>query len=167
MKAWLSRRSNLFLLAVIALVVYQRLPVLRANLTHEGKEVRSRSLRVLSTTDARTVEFPPRDSRAMAIFWASWCGPCKVEMRRLRSSVESGAIPRDAIFAINPFESDAEARKFISENRFPFTFVEASTIAQELDIRVTPTTLFLDKGRVEELSSGMSLWGIWKAEFYL
>jgi hypothetical protein len=88
-------------------------------------------------------------------------------MGRLKKSVESGAIPSNAIFAINPFESSLQAKKFAVENGYPFTFIEASSLANEIGVTVTPTTLFIDKGRISEMSSGMSIWGIWKAEFYL
>lgn len=166
MKSWLSKKSNLLYILIVAFVVIQQVPVLKNNFSKQNEVISPREVSVLNEKDG-TIVFPPRNSRAITIFWASWCGPCKIEMARLKESVESDAIPKELIFAVNPFETDIEARKFLRENNYPFTFIEASTLATELGIKVTPTTLFIDKGMITKMSSGMSLWGIWEAELYL
>lgn len=167
MKKWFTKKSNILLTVFLAFVLFQQLPVIKNNLNRKDEQIARRVLKVLNPTESVTIDFPPENSRAIVIFWASWCAPCKIEMSRLRNSVESGAIPRNAIFAINPFESNIEIKKYFADNKFPFTFIEAPTLANELDVKVTPTTLFLDKGKISEMSSGMSIWGIWKAEFFL
>ena len=167
MKIFLSKKSNIFLFLVLAFALFQQIPVIQNNFTREDETIPSREVLVLNQKAKATVFFPPKDSRAITIFWASWCAPCKVEMARLKKSVESGAIPKEFLFAINPFESNTEIRKFIKENNYPFTFIEASNLSSELEVKVTPTTLFIDKGIITKMSSGMSLWGIWEAERYL
>jgi thiol-disulfide isomerase/thioredoxin len=113
------------------------------------------------------VEFPPKHSRAVTIFWASWCGPCKIEMQRLKSSVENKKISPDLVFAINPFETHSEVITFLKQNKFPFKFIEAPDITEKLNIISTPTTMFLNQGVITSLSSGVSFIGIWKAEYFL
>lgn len=164
MKQWMSKKSNIFFVLIMMAVVIKQYPLLLNNLDQEDKIIPVRN--TLSYTTNKLEAFPGKNRKVMAIFWATWCGPCKVEMERLKSSVESGAIPRDAIFAINPFESEKEIRKFMDSHSFPFNFIDSS-LGKELGVAVTPTTLFIDNGKIESMSSGMSLWGIWKAELFL
>lgn len=167
MKEWFSKKGNVFFILILAFVLYQKFPVLKNNFSHQDKALSSREVRILNDRGNNSIVFPSKDSRAIAIFWATWCGPCKIEMNRLKESVESGAIPKESLFAINPFESGPEVLKFIQDNQYPFTFIESSTIASELNINVTPTTLFIEKGMITKMSSGMSVWGIWEAELFL
>lgn len=166
MKGWISKKGNIAFILILGFVLFQQLPVLKNNFSKKNLFLPSREVSVLNRSNGKVV-FPPKDSRAITIFWASWCGPCRIEMARLKKSVESGAIPEKLLFAVNPFESDTESKKFLKQNNYPFVFVEASTLATELGIRVTPTTLFIDKGKITKMGSGMSLWGIWEAEAFL
>ncbi len=164
MKKWLKKKSNILFILILGFALYQQFPVLKNNFEQENKTIPTR--KVLSYTSDKQVDFPPTGKKAIAIFWATWCGPCKIEMNRLKSSVESGSIPRDAIFAINPFETEGKIKKFMAEHFFPFVFIESS-LGNDLGVTVTPTTIFIDNGKLESMSSGMSLWGIWKAEFFI
>ena len=103
----------------------------------------------------------------MAIFWATWCAPCKLEMERLQKSVEERKISEGKIFAINPFESKDISSVFIRKNKYPFVFIEAQDVAERINIMATPTTLLLEDQKIHSMSSGLSIIGIWKAESFL
>lgn len=142
-------------------MVLLQVPTLLNNLKSLGQELAPLTYPQIGGQD---VIFPPKDANALVIFWASWCMPCKIEMGRLRSSVESGKIPKDKIFAINPFEERKVVEKFLKGNRYPFIFIEAPGISSLLKIDKTPTTLFLENKKITRMSSGMSFIGIWRAE---
>ena len=166
-RKYFAKKSNILFTLLFAFLLFKQFPILKNNYSQNGKVINSRELKVLSQNESASTLFPPKGSRGIAIFWASWCGPCKIEMNRLKKSVESGAIPQEKIFAINPFESNSVSKKFIAENKYPFTFLEASPLADEIGVKATPTTIFLDNGIITQMSSGMSIWGIWEAEFFL
>lgn len=165
MKKWLTV-SNIFTLLIVTLVVFLQAPSFFNNIRQAGTILPSKQYQVIGSKTA-LVHFPPENSRGIAIFWATWCGPCKVEMARLRSSVENGNIPQEKIFAVNLFEDQQVIKKFLAQNNYPFIFISAPEVAQQINVKATPTTLFLENGVITSMSSGMSLIGIWKAEFFL
>lgn len=167
MKQWFLKKNNIFTLLVLAYLIYQKGPVVVKNFRSEGTPLETKEYVALNSTTNDMVKFPPPGSRSLAIFWATWCGPCKIEMERLKTSVDKGKIPGDKIFAINPFEAEEVSREFARKNDFPFIFIDASDISRRLKVELTPTTILIDNGRVESMSSGLSLLGIWKAELYL
>lgn len=166
MKKYLTLNNALFLLGM-GYLLFTAVPLFFANISREGETIPVQAYLVIeSGMTEKKIKFPP-EKRSIAIFWATWCAPCKVEMKRLASSVEDGKIPRGEIIAINPFETPEVIRPFLRENPYPFTFIEDNGISQKLDIRRTPTTLFLENKKIVSLSSGLSFIGIWKAESFL
>jgi thiol-disulfide isomerase/thioredoxin len=160
--------NNIISFAVLAIAIYFRGPEIMKNFRSEGIKLNTQKYNVI-TADGREAKilFPPEKYKAIAIFWASWCGPCKIEMNRLKSSVESGKISKVLIYAINPYETMPVVVKFITENTYPFTFIDSPDIARVLDIKSTPTTLFLKDNLITSMSSGLSVIGIWRAELFL
>jgi cytochrome c biogenesis protein CcmG/thiol:disulfide interchange protein DsbE len=168
MKNWFKKKSNIFTLFLLAFLVWTKGPEILKNFNSEGLKLKSQEYQVLNSPDSELkVQFPVEKSKSIAIFWATWCGPCKLEMNRLKTSVEEGRIPKEKIFAINPFESNEVIRNFLGDNSYPFTFIDAHNIAYQLQVDVTPTTLFIEDEIVTSRSSGLSFIGIWKAEYFL
>ncbi len=162
------KKYNLFALVILAFVLWRQAPLLINSFKLQGTKLESKEYVIIgnSTIVLRT-EFPQKNKRAIVIFWATWCGPCITEMGRLKSSVINGKIPVDAIYAINPFESNEIILTFLSKNLLPFTFIAAPDVAQLLNIQSTPTTIFIEDNLITSMSSGMSLVGIWRAEWFL
>lgn len=161
MKTWLKKKSNWFTLVLIAFVLWRQVPILMKSMEAEGVKLEPKTYFSLAAQQ-NEVLFPPK-GKVMAIFWATWCGPCKLEMQRLKNS----NIDQSKIFAINPFEDAATSKKFIAENDYKFTFIDAPTVTQKLNIQFTPTTLLLDDGKIKSMSTGMSYIGIWKAQWFI
>jgi cytochrome c biogenesis protein CcmG/thiol:disulfide interchange protein DsbE len=164
MKKWFSKKSNLVLLVLITFLAIKQGPVILNNFKNEGIFIPVNQYQVIASNDKAVF---PTDGNSIVIFWASWCGPCKIEMQRLKTSVEEGKIRKGPIYAINAFETSAEVEVFISQNNFPFIFLDAPLLNSILKIKATPTVVFLSKNKVISSSSGMSLTGIWKAESFL
>lgn len=167
LKKLLKNKSNLLTILVFAFIIFRQLPSWLNNFKWQGEEIPSKSYQLLNVDHEQKVNFPSSEGRSLAIFWASWCGPCKIEMNRLKSSVESGKIAADKIFAINPFEDHLEVRRFIQENNYPFNFIDAPLPNEKMSISLTPTTILFDRSKIESVTSGLSLIGIWRAEFFL
>lgn len=161
---WLSV-NNIVTALVLGLLLYIQIPSILNNVKNEGMPLTAGTFNQITPQGIKqSIAFPPGDSNAIVIFWATWCPPCKLEMARLKESVESGKIPNNKIFAINPFEEKQTISRFLSKKNYPFIFLEAPEISRMLKIEKTPTTLFLKAGKISSMSSGLSIFGIWRAE---
>lgn len=166
MKKYLSW-SNLFFAAIVLFVFFQQAPIVLHNFQQTGQTLEPRKVEVFWPKEHKDLEFPPQGQNSLVLFWSTTCAPCKLEMSRLKSSVESGKISEEDIFAVNLFESPQTSRRFLRKNDYPFTFIHAPGVAEELGVRVTPTNVFLEGDQVLKMSSGMSITGIWSAESFL
>lgn len=156
----MNKIINIILSLTVALIL---IPRLWLNFGFEKRELPSRNF--LEITHQTERYFPPENGNAVAIFWATWCGPCKIEMDRLASSVRAGKIPAERIFAINVSEDIGTQKEFLTKSPYPFTFIDAPALVQELEINSTPTVIFVKDQVITSLSSGMSLIGIWRSEW--
>lgn len=82
-------------------------------------------------------------------FWASWCGPCKIEMPHFQEVFnEMGEeINFFMVNATGGRETEKKAKDFISENEYtmPFYFDKNLDAIRAYNINAFPTTYFIDK----------------------
>lgn len=159
----IKKYANLALtFLMIGFIAIQIGPSFISNFSNEGK-----TLPRIVTKDigSKTELALPLKGNSIIIFWATWCGPCKIEMNRLQESVDSGKIPAERIIAINAFEDEKAISAFLKSASYSFKFIANQSLAETLEISRTPTTLFVENGVITKMSSGLSLLGIWQAEF--
>ncbi len=149
-------------LALMLLVLVLKLPVALDNFRAQGT-VQESSQRELVNSPER-VSYPPAGP-ALTLFWSTRCAPCKLEMERLRNSVESGRIPADRIFLISLSDSDKKIAKFLAATPYPFVFLRARPVDRGIPVAATPTLVLWDQGRVISVSTGPSLLAIWRGEW--
>lgn len=83
-------------------------------------------------------------------FWATWCGPCRVEMPAFQEQFAARADQGFTILAVNNAESPDAVRNFRAELglTFPLVLDPAGAIQAQYGVFSYPTSLLLDRDGV-------------------
>jgi len=87
-------------------------------------------------------------------FWASWCGPCRLEVPALQSLWEEHGgdrgVGRVAVVGVSIDSDRAAAERFLAERGVTYPVVMATPALEEAfgGVRGVPTTFILDGGGV-------------------
>jgi thiol-disulfide isomerase/thioredoxin len=79
-------------------------------------------------------------------FWATWCGPCRVEMPAMESLYRGLKDRGFEILAVNVQESEKDVADFMRQNRLSFpALLDSGSAAARYGIRAFPTTYIIDR----------------------
>jgi cytochrome c biogenesis protein CcmG, thiol:disulfide interchange protein DsbE len=167
-KVLLSRISNftLILFSIYAsVIIYQRWVA-----RDERESQPAQAFKALTLTNSQ-IQIPPNDGKpSILVFWATWCGPCKLELDRLKTAVEQNEIPADRIFAVSIGETLEDVQATAKERQYPFQVVadERAQSRNLYQISVTPTTIHVDGSEnIAWVAQGMHPLSIKRAKSHL
>lgn len=90
-------------------------------------------------------------------FWASWCAPCRKELRLLQDWTKGLDASRARVLAVSIDRDPRKAEKFVKETglELPFYHDGPEGLAKSLDIPALPCTVVLDRaGKVVHVAEG-------------
>ncbi|MFZ5538396.1 MAG: peroxiredoxin family protein [Pseudomonadota bacterium] len=93
----------------------------------------------------------------MVNFWATWCGPCRVEMPHLNRLYEKYRGSGFVLFGVNIDEEPRKAADLASKLglRFPVLFDVEKKVSRLYDLSAMPSTVLIDRdGRVRYIHRG-------------
>ena len=108
-----------------------------------GSEAPDFELRILDGDPLKLTDL--RGRVVLLNFWATWCGPCRVEMPDLQARADRWA-DRLTVVGVNFDESEAEVRSFRDELglTFPLVLDPGAKVQNLYRIVGYPTTVFVD-----------------------
>ena len=109
-------------------------------------------------------------SNKAIIFWASWCGPCKIELGRVSKLLEEKKLNADQILAISIDTNRQEMLKAVDQEKyvFPVIWDFDGTLSEIFKVEVTPSIFVLNKNQeVIWATSGISPLLTFRLNYYL
>ncbi len=94
-----------------------------------------------------------RGKKVLLNFWASWCGPCEIEMPHMEKLYQKYKDEGFAVFAVNMSQSernDKDAEKFVKRHEltFPIPMDTDGIVSRDYDVVGYPTSYFIDSDGV-------------------
>lgn len=148
-------KSNLFSLILMVAVVGFYL------WRSKAPEIPGGTVKTLTVTSLTGEKLEPLASgkpRAV-VFWATWCGPCTVELKRLQAMVDRKQIAPDSVVAISSGEEAAVVQKAIDDRKYTFSVAldREGAASSQLGVSATPTIFLIGPdGGVHWSSVGIS-----------
>jgi thiol-disulfide isomerase/thioredoxin len=154
--------TDWFLLGLILLALVMRGPTLI-----EQFKLQNTSIKPISLNGQ---VFPIQGQKSAFIFWASWCGPCSIELKRIQKAIDEKEISNEKIFAINMGETQEVINKVLKEQKYTMKIIrdDNGDLSKMLNVQVTPTIALIDeKGSIDWISSGLSPFLIYRIKSFL
>ncbi len=128
------------------------------------EELRGRTAPDFLLKDLGGKPFRLSDYRGKVIllnFWATWCPPCREEMKSLDSLYKKFKNNNLIIFAVSLDRTPEKAKSFIKElsPSFPVVYDYNAMVSKKYNVFSIPTTFLIDrKGRIVDIFFGEQNW---------
>lgn len=162
-------KKNLFsiivIIALVAYILYQRIPIYLANSRLEDREV-STDLRFM-TLDGQVFTLRDFEGKLVVInFWATWCLPCKVEMPLLENTYRN--YKEDVIILGVTGEDPDTVRNYLKNNEVSYPIVMDSdyAITDYFGIQAYPSIIIIRGNKIVDASTGLNPLIRWKIRWY-
>jgi thiol-disulfide isomerase/thioredoxin len=115
---------------------------------------------ILKTTEGKSIQLKEFKGKAVLLnFWATWCVPCREEMRWLVAFQKQYGPQGLVVLGLAMDHSSLKVRKFLRQNPVNYPILMASQeVADQFFVKGLPTSIYIDaNGRITDQVPGSSL----------
>ena len=101
----------------------------------------------------------PLNQKQVLIFWATWCGPCGVELSRIQNLIDKNQIKKESVLAVSIGESAQTVQAYVDQKKytFPVAIDSNGLVAQLYEVNGTPTVFLVDENKkIHWITTGLS-----------
>lgn len=157
MKKFFSSITNVLILILALYLIGSRVPQWWALYQEQGETMSPFFVFDLRTQEK--TEFPISEKKSVLVFWATWCGPCTVELDRIQKAIQDNKLSPEHIHAISLKEDPHLVLDEVQKRGYTFK-VYADPSGESLkSIKVfgTPTLYFVrSDSTIEKSTMGLS-----------
>lgn len=155
-KSVLRTLTNIVLLYLAVNVAYNFYRQYKAGEDLSGRNVSQLSFKNMQ---GKTVRFSDISGPKVIAFWATWCGPCTLELSRLNDLVKENKIPKDKLFPISIGEEQeivaaaAKERDYVMDTYWD----EPGSTQKHVPVIATPTIVYIDANqKITDVDTGIN-----------
>lgn len=147
---------NIVFILAIGWLLYQKIPLWIDQYKFQDQQAPKVTVFAL---DGKETFLPIINKKQVLVFWATWCGPCSIELARLNKLVENGTVNKSDIAAVSIMENAKVVKDTVLERGYQFdVFLDFDgSAANQFKVEGTPTLAFVDNlGNITWMTTGLS-----------